>query len=106
MKEIEIDKFDSLGIKLASPEKILEWSSGEVKKAETVNYRTQKSERDGLFDEKIFGPEKDYECYCGKYKGIRYKGVVCERCGVEITKAIVRRRRMGHVELASPVAHI
>jgi len=106
MKEIEIKDFDSVDIKLASPEDILSWSSGEVKKAETVNYRTQKSEREGLFDEKIFGPEKDYECYCGKYKGIRYKGIVCERCGVEITKAIVRRRRMGHIELASPIAHI
>ena len=106
MKEIKIKNFDWLQIKLASPEKILEWSSGEVKKSETINYRTNKNEKDGLFDERIFGPEKDYECYCGKYKGVRYKGMVCEKCGVEITKSIVRRRRMGHVELASPVSHI
>ncbi len=106
MKELQTKKFDWLELRLASPEKILEWSSGEVKKSETINYRTQRSEREGLFDEKIFGPEKDYECYCGKYKGIRYKGIVCEKCGVEITKAVVRRRRMGHIELASPVAHI
>ncbi len=106
MKELKTKKFDWLELKLASPEKILEWSSGEVKKSETINYRTQRSERDGLFDEKIFGPEKDYECYCGKYKGIRYKGITCEKCGVEIVKSIVRRRRMGHIELASPVSHI
>jgi len=106
MKEIQIEEFDQLQLKLASPEKILEWSSGEVEKAETINYRTQKSERGGLFDEKIFGPEKDYECYCGKYKGIRYKGIVCEKCGVKITKSIVRRRRMGHIELAAPISHI
>ena len=106
MKEIQLEKFDWLKLELASPEKILSWSSGPVEKAETINYRTQKSERGGLFDEKIFGPEKDYECYCGKYKGIRYKGIICERCGVEITKSIARRRRMGHIELASPVAHI
>jgi len=106
MKELKTKKFDWLELKLASPEKILEWSSGEVKKSETINYRTQRSERDGLFDEKIFGPEKDYECYCGKYKGIRYRGITCEKCGVEITKSVVRRRRMGHIELAAPVAHI
>lgn len=106
MKELQTKKFDWLELKLASPEKILEWSSGEVKKSETINYRTQRSEREGLFDEKIFGPEKDYECYCGKYKGIRYKGITCEKCGVELTKSVVRRRRMGHIELASPVAHI
>ena len=106
MKEIQIEKFDWLKIKLASPEKVLEWSSGEVEKSETINYRTQRSERGGLFDEKIFGPEKDYECYCGKYKGIRYKGIICERCGVEITKSVTRRRRMGHIELAAPVSHI
>ncbi len=101
-----IDDLDSVFIKLASPEKIREWSRGEVKKPETLNYRTGRSERDGLFCEKIFGPEKDYECYCGKYKGIRYKGIVCEKCGVEITRAIVRRERMGHIELCVPVAHI
>ncbi len=98
--------FDQVTLKLASPEKILSWSHGEVTKPETINYRTQRSEKGGLFDEKIFGPEKDFECYCGKYKGIRYKGIVCEKCSVEITKAIVRRDRMGHIELATPVSHI
>ena len=98
--------FDIITLKLASPEKIKEWSFGEVTKAETINYRTQRSERNGLFDEKIFGPDKDYECYCGKYRGIRYKGVICEKCGVEITRSIVRRERMGHIELATPVSHI
>lgn len=98
--------FDTVGIKLASPDKILEWSYGEVTKPETINYRTQRSEKNGLFDEKIFGPEKDYECYCGKYRGIRYKGIVCEKCGVEITRSVVRRERMGHIELATPVSHI
>jgi len=98
--------FDSLRIKLASPADILAWSRGEVTKPETINYRTQRSEKNGLFDEKIFGPEKDYECYCGKYRGIRFKGIVCEKCGVEITRSIVRRERMGHIELASPVSHI
>ncbi len=98
--------FNSVSLKLASPEKILEWSQGEVTKPETINYRTQRSEKGGLFDEKIFGPEKDFECYCGKYKGIRYKGIVCEKCGVEITRAVVRRERMGHIELATPVSHI
>lgn len=101
-----INDFDSINIKVASPERIKEWSFGEVTKPETINYRTQRSERNGLFDEKIFGPDKDFECYCGKYRGIRYKGVVCEKCGVEITRSIVRRERMGHIELASPVAHI
>jgi DNA-directed RNA polymerase subunit beta' len=91
---------------VASPERIREWSFGEVTKPETINYRTQRSERSGLFDEKIFGPDKDYECYCGKYRGIRYKGIVCEKCGVEITRSIVRRERMGHIELAVPVSHI
>lgn len=106
-KEIKNSKdFDSVILKLASPEKILDWSYGEVKKPETINYRTQRSEKGGLFDEKIFGPEKDFECYCGKYKGIRYKGIICEKCGVEITKAVVRRERMGHIELATPVSHI
>ncbi len=98
--------FDSIMIKLASPDRIHEWSHGEIVKPETINYRTQRSERGGLFDERIFGPEKDYECYCGKYKRIRYKGIICEKCGVEITRSIVRRERMGHIELASPVAHI
>ena len=98
--------FDAIKIGLASPEKILEWSKGEVTKPETINYRTLKPEKDGLFCEKIFGPTKDWECHCGKYKKIRYKGVVCDRCGVEITKSSVRRERMGHIELAAPVSHI
>ncbi|MCR4279670.1 MAG: DNA-directed RNA polymerase subunit beta' [Candidatus Zambryskibacteria bacterium] len=102
----ETNHFDSISIKLASPERIKDWSYGEVTKPETINYRTQRSERNGLFDEKIFGPDKDFECYCGKYRGIRYKGIVCEKCGVEITRSIVRRERMGHIELASPVSHI
>ena len=99
-------QFDAIQIGLASPEKIREWSHGEVKKPETINYRTLKPEKDGLFCEKIFGPTKDWECHCGKYKKIRYKGVVCDRCGVEITKSSVRRERMGHIELAAPVSHI
>ena len=98
--------FKSILIKLASPEKILSWSHGEITKPETINYRSQRPERDGLFDEKIFGPTKDYECYCGKYRKIRYKGIVCDKCGVEVTKSIVRRERMGHIELAVPMAHI
>ncbi len=98
--------FDAIKIGLASPEKIREWSRGEVKKPETINYRTLKPEKDGLFCEKIFGPSKDWECHCGKYKKIRYKGVVCDRCGVEVTKSSVRRERMGHIELAAPVSHI
>ncbi|MDR1066068.1 MAG: DNA-directed RNA polymerase subunit beta' [Clostridiales bacterium] len=98
--------FDSMKIGLASPEKIREWSRGEVKKPETINYRTLKPERDGLFCERIFGPNKDWECHCGKYKRIRYKGVVCDRCGVEVTKSKVRRERMGHIELAAPVSHV
>ncbi len=98
--------FDAIKIGLASPEKIREWSHGEVKKPETINYRTLKPERDGLFCERIFGPSKDWECHCGKYKKIRYKGVICDRCGVEVTKASVRRERMGHIELAAPVSHI
>ncbi len=98
--------WNALRLSLASPERILEWSRGEITKPETINYRTQRSEKHGLFDEKIFGPERDYECYCGKYKGIRYKGIVCDKCGVEITRSIVRRERMGHIELVSPVAHI
>ncbi|MCL2665469.1 MAG: DNA-directed RNA polymerase subunit beta', partial [Defluviitaleaceae bacterium] len=99
-------EFDSIQIGLASPEKIREWSKGEVKKPETINYRTLKPERDGLFCERIFGPNRDWECHCGKYKRIRYKGVVCDRCGVEVTKSKVRRERMGHIELAAPVSHI
>ena len=105
----EIDQpmnFDAIKIGLASPEKIREWSRGEVKKPETINYRTLKPEKDGLFCERIFGPQKDWECHCGKYKKIRYKGVICDRCGVEVTKASVRRERMGHIELAAPVSHI
>ncbi|HZX49643.1 MAG TPA: DNA-directed RNA polymerase subunit beta' [Candidatus Paceibacterota bacterium] len=97
---------EAIRIKLASPEDILSWSHGEVTKPETINYRTQRAEKDGLFDERIFGPEKDYECYCGKYRKIRYKGVVCDRCGVEVTKASVRRERMGHIKLATPCSHI
>ena len=100
------NKFDAIKVNLASPERILEWSHGEVTKPETINYRSQKPERDGLFCERIFGPSKDWECYCGKYKKVRYKGVICDRCGVEITKSSVRRERMGHITLATPVAHI
>lgn len=103
---LDVNNFDSMRIGLASPEKICEWSFGEVKKPETINYRTLKPEKDGLFCEKIFGPTKDWECHCGKYKRIRYKGVVCDRCGVEVTRAKVRRERMGHIELAAPVSHI
>ncbi|HIU14112.1 MAG TPA: DNA-directed RNA polymerase subunit beta' [Candidatus Fimiplasma intestinipullorum] len=102
----ELNNFSAIQIGLASPEKIREWSYGEVKKPETINYRSQKPEKDGLFCEKIFGPSKDWECSCGKYKKIRYKGVICDRCGVEVTKASVRRERMGHIELATPIAHI
>ncbi|MCL1900870.1 MAG: DNA-directed RNA polymerase subunit beta' [Firmicutes bacterium] len=102
----ELNNFDSIQIGVASPEKIREWSYGEVTKPETINYRTQKPERDGLFCERIFGPTKDWECHCGKYKRIRYKGVVCDKCGVEVTRAKVRRDRMGHIELAAPVSHI
>jgi len=105
-REQQLQNFDAISINLASPERIKEWSYGEVTKPETINYRTGRSERGGLFDERIFGPEKDYECYCGKYRRIRYKGIICEKCGVEVTKSIVRRERMGHIELASPVAHI
>ena len=104
--DYELNNFESIQISLASPEKILEWSHGEVTKPETINYRTLKPERDGLFCERIFGPSKDWECHCGKYKKIRYKGVVCDRCGVEVTKAKVRRERMGHIRLAAPVSHI
>ncbi|MGN0628582.1 MAG: DNA-directed RNA polymerase subunit beta', partial [Oscillospiraceae bacterium] len=103
---MEFNAFDSIKIGLASPDKIREWSYGEVKKPETINYRTLKPERDGLFCERIFGPTKDWECYCGKYKRLRFKGKICERCGVEVTRAKVRRERMGHIELAAPVSHI
>ncbi len=98
--------FDQIRISIASPEKILSWSFGEIKKPETINYRTFKPERDGLFCARIFGPIKDYECLCGKYKRMKYKGIICEKCGVEVTLARVRRERMGHIELAAPVAHI
>jgi len=104
--DFEATDFDSVKISLASADQIRSWSHGEVKKPETINYRTLKPEKDGLFCEKIFGPAKDWECSCGKYKGIRFKGIVCERCGVEVTSAKVRRDRMGHIELAAPVSHI
>src|SRR6188474_3055891 len=102
----QTEEFKGVKIKLASPSTILNWSHGEVTKPETINYRTQRPEKDGLFDEKIFGPIKDWECYCGKYKRIRYKGIICDKCGVEVTRAAVRRERMGHIKLASPVSHI
>ena len=98
--------FDQIRISIASPEKILSWSYGEIKKPETINYRTFKPERDGLFCARIFGPIKDYECLCGKYKRMKYKGIICEKCSVEVTLSRVRRERMGHIELAAPVAHI
>jgi len=101
-----VSNLELLKIKLASPDEILNWSHGEVTKPETINYRTQRPEKDGLFCEKIFGPTKDYECFCGKYKRIRYKGIICDRCGVEVTKSSVRRERMGHIKLATPVSHI
>src|SRR4030042_1755245 len=101
-----VDEFTTVSISLASPEQILSWSYGEVTKPETINYRTLKPERDGLFCERIFGPTKDFECACGKYKRIRFKGIICDKCGVEIARAKVRRERMGHIELASPVSHI
>ena len=103
---LDASNFDALKIGLASPEQIRAWSSGEVKKPETINYRTLKPEREGLFCEKIFGPTRDWECHCGKYKRVRYKGIVCDRCGVEVTRSKVRRERLGHIELAAPVAHI
>ena len=98
--------FDQIQISIASPERIRSWSYGEIKKPETINYRTFKPERDGLFCARIFGPIKDYECLCGKYKRMKYRGIICEKCGVEVTLSKVRRERMGHIELASPVAHI
>ena len=103
---LEANNFKALKIGIASPEKIRSWSYGEVQKPETINYRTLKPERDGLFCEKIFGPTRDYECSCGKYKRLRYKNIICDRCGVEVTKSKVRRERMGHIELATPVSHI
>jgi DNA-directed RNA polymerase subunit beta' len=103
---LEVNDFNQVRISLASPEQIRSWSYGEVTKPETINYRTLKPEKDGLFCEKIFGPTKDFECYCGKYKRVRYKGIVCDKCGVEVAREKVRRERMGHIELASPVSHI
>ena len=103
---MKVENLEAIRIKIASPDEILSWSHGEVIKPETINYRTQRAEKDGLFCQKIFGPEKDYQCYCGKYKRIRYKGIICDRCGVEVTKSSVRRKRMGHIKLAAPVSHI
>src|SRR6266567_493044 len=103
---LEVNNFNAVRITLASPDQIRSWSRGEVTKPETINYRTLKPERDGLFCERIFGPQKDWECACGKYKRVRYKGIICDKCGVEVTRAKVRRERMGHIELASPVSHI
>src|SRR2546425_71743 len=103
---LDVNYFDELRIGLATADQIRMWSNGEVKKPETINYRTLKPEKDGLFDERIFGPTKDWECYCGKYKRIRYKGIICDKCGVEVTRSKVRRERMGHIQLASPVSHI
>ncbi len=105
-KDVIPQDFEAVAMRLASPDRMLEWSFGEITKPETINYRTQRPEKNGLFDERVFGPEKDYECYCGKYRGIRFRGIVCEKCGVEITRAIVRRERMGHIDLATPVSHI
>ncbi|TXT37480.1 MAG: DNA-directed RNA polymerase subunit beta', partial [Planctomycetota bacterium] len=101
-----VNDFSAVNIKLASPHDIRSWSFGEVKKPETINYRTYRPERDGLFCERIFGPEKDWECACGKYRGMKYKGMICDRCGVKVTHSRVRRKRMGHIELAAPVVHI
>ncbi|GAG74694.1 unnamed protein product, partial [marine sediment metagenome] len=103
---ISPDEFKAIKLTVASPEDVLDWSYGEVLNSETINYRTQRPERDGLFDERIFGPIKDFECYCGKYKGIRYKGVKCDKCGVEVVSSKVRRRRMGHIKLATPCSHL
>ncbi|MDP9197784.1 MAG: DNA-directed RNA polymerase subunit beta', partial [Pseudomonadota bacterium] len=104
--QVQVENFDSIRIALTSPDMIKSWSYGEVRKPESINYRTFKPERDGLFCAKIFGPVKDYECLCGKYKRLKHRGVICEKCGVEVTQSKVRRERMGHIELASPVAHI
>ena len=103
---MEVNEFDAIRVSLASPDQILTWSHGEVTKPETINYRTLRPERDGLFCERIFGPQRDWECACGKYKRIRYKGIVCDKCGVEVAHSRVRRERMGHIKLASPVSHI
>jgi DNA-directed RNA polymerase subunit beta' len=103
---LEVNDFNQIRIGLASPEQIRSWSYGEVTKPETINYRTLKPEKDGLFCERVFGPVKDFECPCGKYKRARYKGIICDKCGVEVTRAKVRRERMGHIELAAPVTHI
>src|SRR5579862_5806121 len=103
---LDVNYFDELRIGLATADQIRMWSNGEVKKPETINYRTLKPEKDGLFDERIFGPTKDWECYCGKYKRIRYRGIICDKCGVEVTLSRVRRERLGHIKLASPVAHV
>ena len=105
-KDVMISDFQSLKILIASKEDILSWSYGEVTKPETINYRTLRPEKDGLFDERIFGPTKDWECYCGKYKRVRYRGIICDKCGVEVTLSRVRRERIGHITLASPVAHV
>lgn len=106
LNPIKTTDFDAIKLKLASPEEILSWSHGEITRPETINYRTQKPEKDGLFCERIFSRFKDWECYCGKYKKIRYKGIVCDKCGVEVTRSIVRRERMGHIKLESPCTHI
>src|SRR5512139_4229829 len=103
---LEVNNFNAIRISLASPDQVRDWSKGEVTKPETINYRTLRPERDGLFDERIFGPTRDWECYCGKYKKVRFKGMICEKCGVEVAPARVRRERMGHIELAAPVAHV
>jgi len=103
---VEVNDFNAIRIGIASPDLIRSWSYGEVTKPETINYRTLKPEKDGLFCERIFGPTKDWECYCGKYKRVRFKGIVCDKCGVEVARAKVRRERMGHIELASPVSHL
>src|SRR5512139_2939548 len=103
---LEVNNFNAIRISLASPDQVRDWSKGEVTKPETINYRTLRPERDGLFDERIFGPTRDWECYCGKYKKVRYKGMICEKCGVQVAPSRVRRERMGHIELAAPVAHI
>ena len=102
----DLDDFDAIRIGLASPDMVRSWSFGEVKKPETINYRRLRPEKDGLFCEAIFGPQRDWQCYCGKYKNIRYKGIVCDKCGVEVTRSSVRRERMGHIELSTPVTHI
>src|SRR5437773_5942577 len=103
---LEVNEFNAIRISLASPDQIRSWSSGEVTKPETINYRTLRPEKDGLFDERIFGPTRDWECYCGKYKRIRFKGIICDKCGVEVARSKVRRERMGHIELAAPASHI